>query len=159
MITPPTLPVVSFLHDVFAGVQVGDNDSAVSGRSHSLNNGAILQADVELSASQALASHLGQSPDGEVGLLVVDELKGNRMVILNGEANAAGEVVGDYTTNTSGRIVIASLAAGTYNITETKAPNGYVLDSTSKSFEVKDDKATLITRWCARSRWWQQPHL
>ena len=58
--------------------------------------------------------------------------------------NAAGEVVGDYTTNTSGRIVIASLAAGTYNITETKAPNGYVLDSTSKSFEVKDDKATLI---------------
>ena len=43
-------------------------------------------------------------------------------------------VGGTYTTNQSGQIVIDELQAGTYNIAEIKAPAGYTLDSTSKSF-------------------------
>ena len=80
--------------------------------------------------------------------------------------------MGDYTTNTSGRIVIASLAAGTYNITETKAPSHgdvpdiiqlhvavrhgslidiihYNKDEVPKTIEVKIGETTEVT-WALR---------
>ena len=58
---------------------------------------------------------------------------------------ANGDFVGDYTTDASGIITVATLDAGTYNIAETKAPQGYVLDTTSRSFEIRDDQAVVLT--------------
>lgn len=55
-----------------------------------------------------------------------------------------GDYVGDYTTDASGKISVSTLAAGTYNISETKAPDGYVLDTTSKSFVIKDNQPVVL---------------
>ncbi len=55
-----------------------------------------------------------------------------------------GDYVGDYTTDASGKIVVSTLAAGTYNIAETKAPDGYVIDTTSKSFVIKDNQPVVL---------------
>ena len=57
---------------------------------------------------------------------------------------ANGDYVGDYTTDASGQIVIGSLAAGEYNIAETKAPKGYILDTTSRSFTIRDDQPVVL---------------
>jgi len=55
-----------------------------------------------------------------------------------------GDYVGDYTSDASGKIVVSTLAAGTYNITETQAPSGYVIDTTSKSFVIKDNQPVVL---------------
>ena len=34
-----------------------------------------------------------------------------------------------------------------YRVTETKAPNGYKLDSTAKDFVVKDGNAEFVNEW------------
>lgn len=57
---------------------------------------------------------------------------------------ADGDYVGDYTTNASGKVIVDALEAGRYNITETKAPAGYVLDPTSRSFVIKDNQPVVL---------------
>lgn len=57
---------------------------------------------------------------------------------------ANGDYVGDYTTDSSGRIVVSTLAAGTYNVVESAAPSGYLLDTTSKSFTIKDNQPVVL---------------
>ncbi|MCL1835659.1 MAG: SpaA isopeptide-forming pilin-related protein [Oscillospiraceae bacterium] len=49
---------------------------------------------------------------------------------------ANGEVIGDYTTDADGLIVIPNLEPGWYKAFETRAPDGYILDDTPKDFEV-----------------------
>lgn len=57
---------------------------------------------------------------------------------------ANGDYVGEYTTSADGTIHVDALPAGTYNIAETKAPSGYVLDTTSRSFTIKDDQPLVL---------------
>lgn len=57
---------------------------------------------------------------------------------------ANGDYVGEYTTGADGTFKVDALTAGTYNITETKAPSGYVLDTTSRSFTIKDDQPLVL---------------
>lgn len=57
---------------------------------------------------------------------------------------ANGDYVGDYTTDADGTIVISTLAAGTYNIAESSAPTGYLLDTTSRSFTVRDGQPVVL---------------
>ena len=56
-----------------------------------------------------------------------------------------GEHVGEYTTDKTGTILIPKLDPDWYVIRETKAPEGYILDETPKTVEVKTNVPTTVT--------------
>lgn len=56
----------------------------------------------------------------------------------------AGVLVGTYTTDTNGVINVV-LEEGTYEIIETKAPEGYQIDSHKQDIVVKDGEQTSVT--------------
>ncbi|MCL2776340.1 MAG: SpaA isopeptide-forming pilin-related protein, partial [Oscillospiraceae bacterium] len=55
-----------------------------------------------------------------------------------------GETVGSYTTDSSGTVIVENLVPGSYVITETKAPQFYVLNSTPQTIEVKSGKLAAV---------------
>lgn len=55
-----------------------------------------------------------------------------------------GEIVGTYYTDRNGNIRLTELDSGWYTVTELKAPEGYLLDSTPQQVEVKDGKTTTL---------------
>ena len=56
-----------------------------------------------------------------------------------------GEIIGQFTTDENGVIHLDDLKDGRYQATETKAPKGYILDTTPHNFEVKGGKTASIT--------------
>lgn len=56
-----------------------------------------------------------------------------------------GEIIGQFTTDENGVIHLDDLRDGRYQATETKAPKGYILDTTPHNFEVKDGQTASIT--------------
>lgn len=63
-----------------------------------------------------------------------------------------GERIGEYTTGSDGLVYISELEPGWYSVVETKAADGYLLDSEPKSIEVKwGDAATLTVENTAMS--------
>ncbi len=56
-----------------------------------------------------------------------------------------GELVGEYKTATDGFINVPTLQPGHYTISEMKAPDGYILDETPKTVEIKTNTPTLVT--------------
>jgi uncharacterized surface anchored protein len=54
-----------------------------------------------------------------------------------------GERVGKYTTDVSGKIIVHGLAEGVYIVSETQAPEGYLLTSVPQTVEVKSGKLTI----------------
>jgi uncharacterized surface anchored protein len=57
---------------------------------------------------------------------------------------ANGEKVGTYRTDSAGKILISDLSEGTYVISETAAPNGYILDGTPRNVNVGDGKLVSV---------------
>lgn len=55
-----------------------------------------------------------------------------------------GDFVADYTTGSNGQFIVDSLNAGKYIVTMTKAPEGYVIDNTPYTVEIKDNKTILL---------------
>ena len=56
-----------------------------------------------------------------------------------------GDYVGEYTTELDGLINIPTMAPGRYIITETKAPEGYIVDNTVRTVEVKTGTPSVVT--------------
>ena len=56
-----------------------------------------------------------------------------------------GELVGEYTTDNTGTILLPTLDPDWYVVRETKAPEGYILDETPKTVEVKTNVPTVVT--------------
>jgi len=56
-----------------------------------------------------------------------------------------GELIGEYKTETDGFINVPTLQPGYYTISEMKAPEGYILDETPKTVEIKTNAPTLVT--------------
>ncbi|MBE5077256.1 SpaA isopeptide-forming pilin-related protein [Anaerotignum lactatifermentans] len=56
-----------------------------------------------------------------------------------------GEHVGEYTTDNTGTILLPTLDPDWYVVRETKAPEGYILDETPKTVEVKTSVPTVVT--------------
>jgi uncharacterized surface anchored protein len=59
-------------------------------------------------------------------------------------AKASGEAVGDYTTDTNGLVRLEGLEEGAYVITELRAPEGYILDSTPRPIDLKPGETTAL---------------
>ncbi len=56
-----------------------------------------------------------------------------------------GEHVGEYTTDNTGTVLLPTLTPDWYVVRETKAPEGYILDETPKTVEVKTNVPTVVT--------------
>lgn len=56
-----------------------------------------------------------------------------------------GEIIGQFTTDENGVIHFDDLKDGRYQATETKAPKGYILDTTPHNFEIKIGQTASIT--------------
>ncbi len=56
-----------------------------------------------------------------------------------------GDVVGTYTTDENGVIIVDGLDNGWYKLAETTAPNGYQIDETPKDVELTGDQFLKIT--------------
>ena len=56
-----------------------------------------------------------------------------------------GEHVGEYTSDKTGTILVPAASPGWYLVRETKAPEGYILDETPKTVEVKTNVPTVVT--------------
>lgn len=54
------------------------------------------------------------------------------------------ETIGEYTTNSEGKIVVENLIPGKYYFKEIKAPEGYILDNTPIEFEIINDKINNV---------------
>lgn len=55
-----------------------------------------------------------------------------------------GRLIGEYTIDNQGEIVIDDLQPGWYTIEETRAPDGYLLDNTPQTIEVKANVPTMV---------------
>ena len=56
---------------------------------------------------------------------------------------------GIYTTDANGEIVIAKLQPGVYKVSESKAPEGYVLDTTAQDVFCQGKEMTFCTTLCS----------
>ena len=56
-----------------------------------------------------------------------------------------GEHIGEYTTDNTGTILLPTLDPDWYVVRETKAPEGYILNETPKTVEVKTNVPTVVT--------------
>lgn len=59
--------------------------------------------------------------------------------------DSKGTYIGDYTTDEGGHAFVDGLTPGQYKITESKAPEGYVIDSTTRTVTVKAATQTKVT--------------
>ena len=57
----------------------------------------------------------------------------------------SGEIVGEYVTDKNGLIMIPDMEPGDYLITETKAPEGYLLDTSTKTVHMKKGEPASVT--------------
>jgi uncharacterized repeat protein (TIGR01451 family) len=55
-----------------------------------------------------------------------------------------GEKVGSYQTDSAGKFIVSGLTEGTYIISETAAPEGYILDAVPQTVTVKSGKLTAV---------------
>ena len=81
------------------------------------------------------------------GLTIVkkDEDTGARLKGVQFEVRKAnGEIIGHYTTDTNGTVYLPNLTSGWYEVIETSAASGYVLNDTPHRIEVKDGGAALL---------------
>ena len=57
---------------------------------------------------------------------------------------ANGERIGSYRTDSSGKILVTGVSEGTYVISETAAPNGYILNEAPKSVNVSGGRLVSV---------------
>ena len=69
-------------------------------------------------------------------------LAGAELRVTKAENN---ELVGEYTTQTNGRVFIPNLEPGVYVVEETKAPDGYVLESQQQNVTLKAGETASVT--------------
>ena len=91
---------------------------------------------IEKNDTQTLTFY--DTPLGGLTIVKVDSESGKRLEGAKIEvAELNGEIVGTYVTDKLGVIQLPDLDDGWYQLTEIKAPKGYLLDSTPQKVEVK----------------------
>lgn len=91
---------------------------------------------IEKNDTQTLTFY--DTPLGGLTIVKVDSESGKRLEGAKIEvAKMNGEIVGTYVTDKLGVIQLPDLDDGWYQLTEIKAPKGYLLDSTTQKVEVK----------------------
>ena len=120
-------------------------------------SGCTTTATVASAASSSSSSESGNEVvfyDDPLGRLVVEKyiegtstpIPGVRFLITGSNGGAVGNTNGEYTTDANGRIEIRDLEPGlVVTAKEIHAADGFVLDSTPKSIEIKSGDTQVLT--------------
>ncbi|MGL9729341.1 Spy0128 family protein [Enterococcus sp. DIV0756] len=105
-----------------------------------------LEAVVSYPEPVTFENRYNEPDNGEVTLKKIDNKTGETLAGAEFELqNEAGEVIKGFekiVTNNKGEVTISNLKAGNYQVVETKAPSGYVIDKTPIPFVItKEDTA------------------
>ena len=85
-------------------------------------------------------------PNASLTIKKVDEVTGAALADAEFRVEKAnGDYVGEYTTDSDGLITVTNLEAGYYTVTETRAPEGYQIDRTPKTVQVKTSTPVYLT--------------
>ncbi|WP_409967720.1 SpaA isopeptide-forming pilin-related protein [Bengtsoniella intestinalis] len=85
------------------------------------------------------------TPIGGLTIIKTDEDDGDRIKGVEFEVRKMnGEIIGTYTTSSTGTICLSALDSGWYTVTETKAASGYILDTTPYNVEVTDGETATL---------------
>ena len=68
-----------------------------------------------------------------------------RVRYFQGVSGTGGTTIGEYETSAQGTIVITGLAAGTYIVEETHAPQGYIIDDAPKTVYLSGQEQAAVT--------------
>ncbi|PGE04280.1 thioester domain-containing protein [Bacillus pseudomycoides] len=82
--------------------------------------------------------------NGGLKVMKIDENKKPLPGAVFSVLNSGQEVMGTITANENGVAELGNLELGTYTVKEVKAPTGYVLDATPKTFEVKTREVAVV---------------
>ncbi len=101
---------------------------------------------VQINASDTQTLTFTNTPIGGLTIIKTDEDSGRRISGVQMEVRRMnGEIIGNYTTDSSGVIRLPEADAGWYTVTELKAAKGYRLDTTPHNIEVKDGQTATLT--------------
>lgn len=100
---------------------------------------------VKVNANDTQTLTFWNSPQSAMQIIKIDA--DDKTPIKNVEfkiSHKNGQVIGTYTTNADGIIILDGFEAGWYTAVETKAADGYVLDSNPRDFEITNNQFVKI---------------
>ena len=111
---------------------------------------------VKIRANETVSLEFRNKPKGTLIIDKVDSVTGDpltgaqfKIVSSNGELTADNEGLtssnGIYTVDRNGQVVLEKLTPGTYVVTETKAPEGYILDGQPQTVVVNAGDTQVLT--------------
>ena len=85
------------------------------------------------------------TPAGGLQIIKSDKDSGKRIAGVKFEIRKMnGEIIGTYTTDSTGVIYLPEAESGWYTVTELEAASGYLLDTTQHRIEVKDGQTATL---------------
>ena len=89
--------------------------------------------------------HFYNTPVGGLQIIKSDKDSGKRIAGVKFEIRKMnGEVIGTFTTDSTGVIYLPEAESGWYTVTELEAASGYLLDTTQHRVEVKDGQTATL---------------
>ena len=89
--------------------------------------------------------HFYNTPVGGLQIIKSDKDSGKRIAGVKFEIRKMnGEVIGTFTTDSTGVIYLPEAESGWYTVTELEAASGYLLDTTPHRIEVKDGQTATL---------------
>lgn len=100
---------------------------------------------VNISGGRLVSVEFLNKPLSGIQILKTDAVTGEPLAGASFSVTKAnGETIGVYRTEADGMVFIPDLSEGSYLVSETQAPNGYVLDNTPKVVIVKSERLTTV---------------
>jgi uncharacterized surface anchored protein len=100
---------------------------------------------VEIKHTETVALEFENHPLGNLIIMKTDASTGAPLADTTFTVERSnGEKIGTFKTDISGKIIVSGLTEDTYIISETAAPDGYILDETSQTVRISSGKPVTV---------------